>query len=796
MKLFIFSGVLVFSLIGTFANATVKITSITGASVVGNLSTTPIFIAGGASGSDGLSYVCGGTTCNTCNNPSVTGTLKSCNENGISGDTQLIINFTSTASGTVEFSDGTNYVAFVGGNVNYTAGTAGSVSIRWSDLCGATGLALCGSSPTSPTGPENISKSLYFGVSNGTSASLIDSIPVNFVYANMENGGISVADGSNGVDDFQMFPGDQKAYIDSISPDSLGSNVSAVRAYYAPISTQANGCAEMGNVTNSSDSNELALDNTSREIIDNRVSGLENDTPYVFRFAIVDNAKNIGLFTVQPSEDPSGTINCTAATVYNYTAQPQEVFGLLEKNQQCFITTAAYGSPLDAKVIVFKKFRDVILKKYALGRSFIEFYYSHSPKWAAKIRQNETARAVTRVFLWPLWAMSVVVIKIGLAAFLAILASLVLIFALIKKKYFRPKHLTIFVFVILGSLQAHAQDDGSYFDLNDDTNKSTATAPAPESATQETAPQEPPYTGTENDEYSNLDNNTPADSQTDNPKSRQQTENYNPKRSVRYEEHYNKGTGQENPKKWRPFERVPEEERLKDMASEGLFKITKKGEYVYDVPHSPQHHAASFRVAAPQFGSLKNVTENGQEIRFSDIYGNSRKPMLMVDYEWQFFQGFGKLGLKFGTGLMVATGHGQFANPVPKPPDGASSTTDAEEKYNFFLFPNSLSAVYRLDIFKRQWVVPFAEGGVDYFTFFELRDDGKGFKVGGARLAHFAIGGSFLLDILDRQSAAQVDREYGVSHMWLTAEFRRLQNLGSTLDFSDNLVDAGIMFEF
>ena len=51
----------------------------------------------------------------------------------------------------------------------------------------------------------------------------------------------------------------------------------------------------------------------------------------------------------------------------------------------CFIATAAYGSPLDDKVQILCKFRDTYLLKNILGRIFIKFYYSISPKIAEYI---------------------------------------------------------------------------------------------------------------------------------------------------------------------------------------------------------------------------------------------------------------------------------------------------------------------------------------------------------------------------------------------------------------------------
>lgn len=63
---------------------------------------------------------------------------------------------------------------------------------------------------------------------------------------------------------------------------------------------------------------------------------------------------------------------------------------------RCFIATAAYGSPLHADVRLFRKFRDKILLRHAMGRSFVRWYYKHSPPAAEFIARHPMLRAVTR----------------------------------------------------------------------------------------------------------------------------------------------------------------------------------------------------------------------------------------------------------------------------------------------------------------------------------------------------------------------------------------------------------------
>jgi uncharacterized repeat protein (TIGR01451 family) len=69
---------------------------------------------------------------------------------------------------------------------------------------------------------------------------------------------------------------------------------------------------------------------------------------------------------------------------------------------ECFIATAAYGSPLEPHVVALRHFRDRYLQHTALGRAFIRFYYRHSPPLAAFIAAHPWSRAGTRALLTPM----------------------------------------------------------------------------------------------------------------------------------------------------------------------------------------------------------------------------------------------------------------------------------------------------------------------------------------------------------------------------------------------------------
>jgi len=72
----------------------------------------------------------------------------------------------------------------------------------------------------------------------------------------------------------------------------------------------------------------------------------------------------------------------------------------------CFIATAAYGSPMETEVRYLRAFRDQYLLTHKLGRWFVDRYYRFSPPLADRLRAHDDWRAIVRVALSPLVALS------------------------------------------------------------------------------------------------------------------------------------------------------------------------------------------------------------------------------------------------------------------------------------------------------------------------------------------------------------------------------------------------------
>jgi hypothetical protein len=87
----------------------------------------------------------------------------------------------------------------------------------------------------------------------------------------------------------------------------------------------------------------------------------------------------------------------------------------------CFIATAAFGSKFEKHVQLLRRFRDLYLMPYKIGRVFVDAYYRHSPPMADFIADHGTLRALVRWSLLPLAGLSWMLLHLGMAPTLVLL---------------------------------------------------------------------------------------------------------------------------------------------------------------------------------------------------------------------------------------------------------------------------------------------------------------------------------------------------------------------------------------
>ena len=79
----------------------------------------------------------------------------------------------------------------------------------------------------------------------------------------------------------------------------------------------------------------------------------------------------------------------------------------------CFIATAAFGSKFEKHVRLLRRFRDLYLMPFKIGRVFVNAYYMYSPPVADFIADHDTLRAMVRWSLIPLIGLSWMLLHLG-----------------------------------------------------------------------------------------------------------------------------------------------------------------------------------------------------------------------------------------------------------------------------------------------------------------------------------------------------------------------------------------------
>jgi len=194
---------------------------------------------------------------------------------------------------------------------------------------------------------------------------------------------------------------------------------------------------------------------------------------------------------------------------------------------------------------------------------------------------------------------------------------------------------------------------------------------------------------------------------------------------------------------------------------------------------------------------------------FKQAFGSSQRLLTRLEFDYEFFTGFGVASVGFSAGYAQFAGKGLIASSE----DGSSASSGlvkSEDSTKMHVLPLSLDLIYRFDWLSQRHKVPFvpyAKGGIDCYVWWVtngvgdvVRSDdgarGRGATFGG----HLALGLSFVLDSLAPMMAQTFDVEMGVNNTMLFAEyvFSWVDDFGSSKswDLGSRTFLAGLAFEF
>jgi len=130
-------------------------------------------------------------------------------------------------------------------------------------------------------------------------------------------------------------------------------------------------------------------------------------------------------YTIQPTPSGLYTFEIEAKEGTEWVSLVSKYFKVTAT--QCFIATAAYGTPMAEEIQILREFRDKYLLNNPLGQAFVDFYYKVSPPVAECITEHPSLKPIVRTGLVPVVAMSTVVVNTTIGEKMAIVGLLVLV---------------------------------------------------------------------------------------------------------------------------------------------------------------------------------------------------------------------------------------------------------------------------------------------------------------------------------------------------------------------------------
>ena len=110
--------------------------------------------------------------------------------------------------------------------------------------------------------------------------------------------------------------------------------------------------------------------------------------------------------------------------------------GSLGKKENCFIATAAWGSPLHPYVRILRDFRDTYLMPRKIGRVLVDVYYKYSPYVAGLISKHQALKVAVRISLLPLVVFSYLILHFS-PTIITVLGSSILVIPIFFGWFYR-----------------------------------------------------------------------------------------------------------------------------------------------------------------------------------------------------------------------------------------------------------------------------------------------------------------------------------------------------------------------
>ncbi|MBE8221353.1 MAG: hypothetical protein HAW60_01330 [Bdellovibrionales bacterium] len=196
---------------------------------------------------------------------------------------------------------------------------------------------------------------------------------------------------------------------------------------------------------------------------------------------------------------------------------------------------------------------------------------------------------------------------------------------------------------------------------------------------------------------------------------------------------------------------------------------------------------AKYEFYSIQVGSYTPLNLTGGQSSYTEVYGLSKKFMMLLSYEKNIFSSFGLLSFDLGSGLMSATAYGLKSNNLSE---------RSHEKLLFFLIPNHVSLIYRFQYSSNPFISPYIKAGITAFGIIESpQSSGAQIKLALAPASHMAAGLGINM-INWSSSKKELRNDYDMHSFFIFAEYKVYKTLSKKFNLSNNMVSVGLTLGF
>jgi hypothetical protein len=189
------------------------------------------------------------------------------------------------------------------------------------------------------------------------------------------------------------------------------------------------------NTSSNSSSDSSSINNSSTETNDSIFPSTGSFINNIVRSGQTEDGEGTGSYDSEIQEITPNTRYYLRA--YAVLSNDTVIYGneiSFNTDDACFIATAAYGSLLDAHVVVLREFRDRILMDNRVGRLLVGIYYDVSPQLSDFVRENELLQAAVRFALSPFVLLAYFILKTGVVVKVCLVVVIIGALIVISRK--------------------------------------------------------------------------------------------------------------------------------------------------------------------------------------------------------------------------------------------------------------------------------------------------------------------------------------------------------------------------